>query len=125
MREIGTPKICSHTTNSHTKDYCKLERPFLNRIYAKLQIKRPHIMRAACNTSLRNLGLISFFWVTHKWRNAMLDVLRPTLFNCRAFYTFTNTFFLTKGHLNISKHLLVSKKFWVDQNNKCILFLII
>jgi hypothetical protein len=43
-----------------TKDDCKLEvrfqkiRPFPDCIYAKLQIKRPHITRAAC-TKLRTL----------------------------------------------------------------------
>jgi len=37
-----------------TYDHCKLEdrfqkkKTFFNRIYANLQIKRPHIMRAAC-----------------------------------------------------------------------------
>jgi len=55
MREIGTPKIDSHITNSHIKRprKNKLEdmfqkRPFLNRIYAKSLIKRPHIMKDAC-----------------------------------------------------------------------------
>jgi len=55
MREIGTPKIGSHITNSHLKrpritvnQTVPEKRPFLDRIYAKLQIKRRHITMAAC-----------------------------------------------------------------------------
>jgi len=56
MREIRTPKIGSHITNSNIKrpritvnqTIGSRKEPFLDRTYAKLQIKRPHITRAAC-----------------------------------------------------------------------------
>ncbi len=57
MREIiGALKIGSHIMNLHIKRpritinqrIGSRKRPFFNRIYPKLQIKRPHITRAAC-----------------------------------------------------------------------------
>jgi len=47
-------------TNEKNKDYHKLEdrfqknKPFLNRIYAKLQIKRLHVARAACTSKTKS-----------------------------------------------------------------------
>jgi len=52
MRDIGTPKLDSHITNLHIKLLIRgkvpEKRPFLNRIYANLHIKRLHKTRAAC-----------------------------------------------------------------------------
>jgi len=60
MRDIGTPKIGSHITNSHIKRpritvnlrIGSRKRPFLDLAYAKSQIKRPPITRAACSMFL-------------------------------------------------------------------------
>jgi len=56
MREIGTPKIGLHIMNLHIQRpritinwrIDSRKRTFFNHIYAKSQINRPHITRAAC-----------------------------------------------------------------------------
>jgi len=81
MREIGTPKIGSHITNLHIKRpritinlrIGSRKRPFLDCIYAKYQIKRPHITRAACTEKLHVDETWKFFesstkiWLLKIW----------------------------------------------------------
>ena len=83
MREIGTPKIGSHIASSNiansdikrqritvNKRIGSRKRPFLDSIYTKSQIKRPHITRAACIEL--DLIVLSYFTKRHLDRCMLL-----------------------------------------------------